>query len=50
MPTRFLGEPMTEEEIKELIEEADVDDNGVIDYSEFYIIMNQKPNSATDKK
>ena len=42
---RFLGEPMTEEEIKELIEEADVDDNGVIDYSEFYIIMNQKPNS-----
>ena len=36
---------MTEEEIKELIEEADVDDNGVIDYSEFYIIMNQKPNS-----
>ena len=36
---------MTEEEIKELIKEADVDDNGVIDYSEFYIIMNQKPNS-----
>ena len=45
MVFRFLGEPMTEEEIKELIEEADVDDNGVIDYSEFYIIMNQKPNS-----
>lgn len=39
---RFLGEPMTEDEIRELIEEADVDNNGVIDYNEFYVIMNQK--------
>ena len=42
---RFLGESMTEAEIQELIAEADVDDNGVIDYSEFYVMMEQKPKS-----
>ena len=43
---RFLGEPMTEDEIRELIEEADIDDNGVIDYNEFYSMMDQKPKST----
>ena len=43
---RFLGEPMTEDEIRELIEEADNDENGTIDYSEFYSMMNQKPKSS----
>ena len=47
---RFLGEPMTEGEIEELIDEADVDDNGVIDYGEFYGMMDQKPKATSDKK
>jgi Ca2+-binding EF-hand superfamily protein len=37
---------MTEDEIRELIEEADIDDNGVIDYNEFYSMMDQKPKST----
>ena len=41
---------MTEDEIRELIEEADVDDNGVIDYAEFYGMMDQKPKSAGERK
>ena len=41
---------MTEGEIEELIDEADVDDNGVIDYGEFYGMMDQKPKTTSDKK
>jgi len=36
---RFLGEPMTEEEINSIIEEADKDKDGVIDYAEFFTMM-----------
>lgn len=36
---RFLGEPMTEEEISSIIEEADVDNDGAIDYAEFCALM-----------
>ena len=36
---KFLGEPMTEEEISAIIEEADVDSDGVIDYAEFFSMM-----------
>ncbi len=36
---RFLGEPMTEEEISAIIEEADKDKDGVIDYAEFFTMM-----------
>ncbi|XP_026462891.1 calmodulin-like [Ctenocephalides felis] len=34
-----LGEKLTDEEIEEMIKEADVDGNGVIDYEEFYSMM-----------
>ena len=33
---KCLGEPMTEAEIVEIIEDADVDKDGLIDYHEFY--------------
>ena len=36
---RFLGENLTEEEIGAIIEEADVDKDGVIDYAEFFTMM-----------
>lgn len=36
---RCSGEPMSEDEIREIIEEADVDNDGVIDYNEFYNMM-----------
>ncbi len=36
---RSLGEPMTEAEIAAIIDEADVDCDGVIDYSEFFLMM-----------
>ena len=36
---RTLGEAMTEEEINAIIEEADVDKDGVIDYAEFFTMM-----------
>ena len=36
---KCLGEPMTEAEIFEIIEEADVDKDGLIDYHEFYQMM-----------
>ena len=39
---RFMGENITEQEIQNIIEEADVDNDGVIDYSEFYTIMMAK--------
>ena len=39
---RFMGENISEQEIQNIIEEADVDNDGVIDYSEFYAIMMAK--------
>merc|ERR1719220_2794568 len=33
---RFMGENISEQEIQNIIEDADVDNDGVIDYSEFY--------------
>ena len=36
---KFLGENLTEEEIGAIIEEADVDKDGVIDYAEFFTMM-----------
>lgn len=39
---RSLGEPMTEDEISAIIEEADVDKDGVIDYTEFFSMITTK--------
>ena len=39
MVLRALGESMTEEEITCLLEEADKDNDGVIDYAEFFTLM-----------
>ena len=36
---RSLGEKVTEVEILEIINEADADNDGVIDYHEFYHMM-----------
>ena len=36
---RFMGENISEQEIRDIIEEADVDKDGLIDYSEFYNMM-----------
>ena len=36
---RFMGENVSEQEIRDIIEEADVDKDGLIDYSEFYNMM-----------
>ena len=36
---RHLGEPLTEEEITEILDEADTDADGVIDYTEFFGLM-----------
>ena len=36
---RHLGEPLTEEEIVEILDEADTDGDGVIDYTEFFTLM-----------
>ncbi len=44
---RFLGEPVTEEEIHNLIEEADANKDGLIDYSEFYTMMCAKKPART---
>ena len=33
------GEKVTEEEVKEMLKEADVDGNGFIDYEEFVRVM-----------
>ena len=42
---KCLGETMTEKEIVEIIDEADVDNDGVIDYHEFYHMMLHTPSS-----
>ena len=36
---RHLGEPLTEEEITEILDEADTDADGVIDYTEFFTLL-----------
>lgn len=47
---RFMGETISEDEIRDIIEEADVDKDGLIDYSEFYNMMCSTGNSTTAKK
>ncbi len=37
-----LGEKLTTEEINSMIEEADIDGDGQIDYEEFYTMMTSK--------
>ena len=39
---KCLGEKVTEKEIAEIIDDADVDKDGVIDYIEFYDMMMKK--------
>ena len=39
---KFMGEALTEREIQLIIDEADVDHNGLIDYTEFFSMMNPK--------
>ena len=39
---RFSGESVSEEEIEEIINEADMDHNGLIDYTEFFMLMSPK--------
>ena len=36
---RFMGETVSEDEIRDIIEEADVDRDGLIDYTEFFNMM-----------
>ena len=38
----FMGESLTEREIQMIIDEADVDHDGLIDYTEFFSMMNPK--------
>ena len=38
----FMGEALTEREIQMIINEADVDHDGLIDYTEFFSMMNPK--------
>ena len=46
---KFMGENISEDEIRDIIDEADVDRDGLIDYSEFYNMMcaNTAPPSKT---
>ena len=39
---KFMGEALTEREIQLIIDEADVDHDGLIDYTEFFSMMNPK--------
>ena len=39
---KFMGEALTEREIQMIIDEADVDHDGLIDYTEFFSMMNPK--------
>lgn len=39
---RELGENMTEDELKEMIERCDKDKDGEIDFDDFYAIMTKK--------
>jgi len=36
---RSLGQPLTKEEIRDMIEEADTDGNGTIEFPEFVVMM-----------
>ncbi|CAK9195211.1 unnamed protein product [Sphagnum troendelagicum] len=42
-----LGEKLTDEEVDEMIREADLDGNGQVDYDEFVKMMMAKPSFAT---
>ena len=39
---RFSGETVSDMEIEEIINEADMDRNGLIDYTEFFTLMSPK--------
>jgi Ca2+-binding EF-hand superfamily protein len=43
---RYLDMAMTEDEIEALIDEADANHDGAIDYSEFYTMMCAVDNTA----
>ena len=47
-----LGEPLSGEEIQSMISEVDVDGDGLINYEEFYSMMQTKwsKKSATERK
>ena len=36
---RFIGEPISQQEIDDILDEADKDENGLIDYKEFADMM-----------
>ena len=40
---KFMGEPVTQEEIDDILDEADKDQNGLIDYKEFFDMMQPGP-------
>jgi len=42
MMMRFMGESVTESEIQLILDEADIDKDGLIDYTEFFLMMNPK--------
>lgn len=47
---RFMGETISEDEIRDIIEEADVDNDGLIDYSEFYNMMCATGNTTSSQR
>ena len=45
-----LGQPMSSQDLKEFIEEIDIDGNGSIEFNEFLEMMIKKNPSALDGK
>ena len=45
-----LGQPMSSQELKEFIEEIDIDGNGMVEFNEFLEMMVKKNPSAIDGK
>lgn len=43
-----IGETLTDEELQEMIDEADRDGDGLIDTDEFYRVMRQKGGDADE--
>jgi Ca2+-binding EF-hand superfamily protein len=39
---KFMGEALTDKEIQMIIDEADIDHDGQIDYTEFFSLMHLK--------